>query len=104
MAVYYKFKSAKDYDTVVFDASAISVADLKNAIIEQKKLGKTADFDLAITNAQTNQGMLTAHRHVTVSHSRKRLYRRQSVNSEEHVRHRSPNPSTILCHKASVCD
>jgi len=29
MAVYYKFKSAKDYESVAFDGHFISVGDLK---------------------------------------------------------------------------
>lgn len=54
--VYYKFKAAKDYDTCTFDGPSISVFDLKKEIMAQKKLGKGTDFDLAIYNAQTNDG------------------------------------------------
>ncbi len=54
--VYYKFKSAKDYNTLTFDGLGISVFDLKREIMLQKKL-KGADFDLAIYNAQSNQGI-----------------------------------------------
>lgn len=56
MSVHYKFKAALDFSTVTFDGIHISVADLKEAIIEQKKLAKNADFDLQIMNAQTNEG------------------------------------------------
>lgn len=56
MSVHYKFKSALDFDTITFDGLHISVADLKKAIMQQKRLGKTADFDLQITNAQTKEG------------------------------------------------
>lgn len=57
MSVHYKFKSAKDFSTINFDGSYISVGDLKRAIVEQKKLGKSIEnFDLQITNAQTNEG------------------------------------------------
>ena len=56
MSIHYKFKSAIDYDTITFDGLHISVADLKKAIVHQKKLGKATDFDLLITNAQTNEG------------------------------------------------
>lgn len=45
-----------DYDTISFDGLHISVADLKKEIIQKKKLGKTQDFDLQITNAQTKEG------------------------------------------------
>lgn len=55
MAVYYKFKSAKDYDSVPMDGHFISVGHLKEKIFELKHLGGT-DFDLIVTNAQTNEG------------------------------------------------
>lgn len=57
MSVHYKFKSALDFDTISFDGLHISVADLKREIISKKKLGKTQDFDLQITNAQTKEGI-----------------------------------------------
>lgn len=56
MSVHYKFKSALDFDTVTFDGLHITVSELKKAIIFQKRLGKTTDFDLKITNAQTKEG------------------------------------------------
>lgn len=55
MSVHYKFKSSLDYDTVTFDGLHISVGDLKKAIIQQKKIGRSSDFDLQITNAQTKE-------------------------------------------------
>uniref|UniRef100_A0A0L8GSV9 DWNN domain-containing protein n=1 Tax=Octopus bimaculoides TaxID=37653 RepID=A0A0L8GSV9_OCTBM len=54
-SVHYKFKSCLNYDTVTFDGLHISLADLKKAIIQQKKLGKSVEFDLQITNAQSNE-------------------------------------------------
>ncbi|KAL1567653.1 RING-type E3 ubiquitin transferase [Salvia divinorum] len=57
MAVYYKFKSAKDYDSVPMDGHFISVGHLKEKIFELKHLGGT-DFDLIVTNAQTNEEYL----------------------------------------------
>ena len=59
MSVHYKFKSAIGYETITFGGRHISVADLKKAIVQQKKLGKATDFDLLITNAQTNEGKRT---------------------------------------------
>lgn len=56
MSVHYKFKSALKYDTITFDGLHISVKDLKRDILHQKQIGKTGDFDLQITNAQTNEG------------------------------------------------
>ncbi|KAK6935154.1 Zinc knuckle CX2CX3GHX4C [Dillenia turbinata] len=58
MAVYYKFKSAKDYDSVQIDGHFISVANLKEKIFESKHLGRGTDFDLVVTNAQTNEEYL----------------------------------------------
>lgn len=58
MSVHYKFKCSLDFDTISFDGLHISVADLKKEIINKKKLGKTQDFDLQITNAQTKEGAL----------------------------------------------
>ncbi|KAK9274657.1 hypothetical protein L1049_021908 [Liquidambar formosana] len=58
MAVYYKFKSAKDYDSIPIDGHFISVANLKEKIFESKHLGRGTDFDLLVTNAQTNEEYL----------------------------------------------
>jgi protein MPE1 len=53
--VFYKFKSAKDFDSCTFDGNGISVFDLKREIIIKKKLGKGLDFDLHLYNAQNNE-------------------------------------------------
>ncbi|XP_074268931.1 E3 ubiquitin ligase PQT3-like [Silene latifolia] len=58
MAVYYKFKSAKDYDSITIDGHFITVANLKERIFESKHLGRGTDFDLVVTNAQTNEEYL----------------------------------------------
>ncbi|XP_039036281.1 E3 ubiquitin ligase PARAQUAT TOLERANCE 3-like isoform X1 [Hibiscus syriacus] len=55
MAVYYKFKSARDFDSISMDGPFISVGTLKEKIFESKHLGKGTDFDLVVTNAQTNE-------------------------------------------------
>ncbi|CAL9750984.1 unnamed protein product [Musa acuminata subsp. burmannicoides] len=55
MAVYYKFKSAKDYDSIPIEGQFISVANLKERIFEIKLFGKGTDFDLMISNAQNNE-------------------------------------------------
>ena len=54
--IHYKFKSSLHYDTLTFDGLHISLADLKQAIREHKKLGKSGEFHLQITDAQTKQG------------------------------------------------
>lgn len=55
-SIHYKFKSSLDYDTITFDGLSISLGDLKKAIMHQKRMGKSADYDLQITNAQTKKG------------------------------------------------
>uniref|UniRef100_A0A0A9YGH7 E3 ubiquitin-protein ligase RBBP6 n=1 Tax=Lygus hesperus TaxID=30085 RepID=A0A0A9YGH7_LYGHE len=55
MSVHYKFKSALSFDTITFDGLHISIRDLKKAILQQKQIGKASDFDLQITNAQSNE-------------------------------------------------
>lgn len=49
MSVYYKFNSELNYSHVDFDGLHIAVSDLKKAILHQKRLGKTADFDLLVS-------------------------------------------------------
>lgn len=56
MSVHYKFKSALDYDTVTFDGLHISIGDFKKSVGHQKRFGKSTDFDLQVTNAQTKEG------------------------------------------------
>ena len=56
MSVYYKFKSALSFDTVIFDGVHISLQDLKKAIVKKVHSGKKPLFDLQITNAQTKEG------------------------------------------------
>lgn len=55
MAVYYKFKSAKDYDSIPIEGQFISLANLKERIFESKHLGRGTDFDLMVSNAQTDE-------------------------------------------------
>ena len=55
MSVYYKFNAAKEYDTLPVDGLHISLADLKAAIIHQKRLGKGDVCDLLVKNAQTSE-------------------------------------------------
>ena len=55
--IFYKFKSAKDYDAYKFEGAGIPVWELKREIVQAKRLGKSTDFDLILTNAQSNDGM-----------------------------------------------
>lgn len=47
--IYYKFNSELSFDRIGFDGLHISVVDLKKAILHQKRLGKSADFDLLVS-------------------------------------------------------
>ncbi|KAL1214001.1 E3 ubiquitin ligase PQT3-like [Cardamine amara subsp. amara] len=58
MAIYYKFKSARDYDTIAMDGPFISVGILKDKIFETKHLGSGKDLDIVVSNAQTNEEYL----------------------------------------------
>jgi E3 ubiquitin-protein ligase RBBP6 len=66
-SVHFQFKSAKEFSTVSFEGSYISLSELKKAIIAQKKLAK-ADFDLQITNAQTGEGAAQHTVSIPLSH------------------------------------
>ncbi|KAJ1905726.1 Retinoblastoma-binding protein [Coemansia sp. IMI 209127] len=52
--IQYKFRSSKDYSTVIFDGLSLSVDDLKQEILREQKLDPD-EFDLVITNEQTNE-------------------------------------------------
>lgn len=54
--VYYRFKSQKDFQRIIFEGIGISVWDLKREIILESKMGKGTDFDFAIYNADTDEG------------------------------------------------
>lgn len=56
--IYYKLRSAKDsdYDVFTFDGPGATVFDLKREIIRAKKFGKGTEFDIAVYNAQTDEG------------------------------------------------
>lgn len=59
-SIYYKLRSAKesDYDVFTFDGPGATVFDLKREIIRAKKFGKGTEFDIAIYNAQTEEGII----------------------------------------------
>lgn len=52
--IHYKFKAAKDYNSLTFDGLSISLFELKRDILIDNKL-KGSDFDIIISNAQTNE-------------------------------------------------
>lgn len=55
-SIHYKFKSSSEYSTVTFDGPNISLNELRDLIMSQKKIAKTADHTLEITNAQSKEG------------------------------------------------
>ncbi|KAG5624847.1 hypothetical protein H5410_010065 [Solanum commersonii] len=55
MAVYIKYKSCKDCDPIPILDHFISVGNLKSKIFESKRYGWGKDFDLLLTNVQTNE-------------------------------------------------
>ena len=57
MSVYYKFNAASDYDTFPIDGLSINLADLKEEITRQKRLGKGV-CNLKVTNEVTKEGKI----------------------------------------------
>lgn len=53
--IHFKTPYKLNYDKVAFDGTSISLGQLKKLIAEKLKFSKL-DFDLEITNAETNQG------------------------------------------------
>ncbi|XP_065654974.1 axoneme-associated protein mst101(2) isoform X5 [Hydra vulgaris] len=54
-SIHYKFRSNLEYNTITFDCQAVSLNDLRDAIMLQKKIAKSPDYTLEITNAQTKE-------------------------------------------------
>jgi E3 ubiquitin-protein ligase RBBP6 len=55
MSVYFKFKSAKEFNSLPIEGQFISIGNLKERIFELKHLGRGNDFDIVVSNAQTNE-------------------------------------------------
>ena len=54
--IHFKFVSNKNFDKIVFDGVTLTLSQLKKLIFEKSKLPSKLDFDLEITNADTNEG------------------------------------------------
>lgn len=73
-SVHYKFAvtlGTADFNTIHFDGSFIKCSELKEAIIEQKKI-KLTIAELRVTNTQTSEGSLMRYSEdflPTLSHS-----------------------------------
>lgn len=55
-SIHFRFKSARQFETLSFDGDFLKVSDLKLAIVERKKLNFGEGFDLEIKDASTNDG------------------------------------------------
>ena len=53
MSIHYKFNSAKDFDTITFDAPHIQLGELKRMIASQKRVGN--NDDLVFEDANSHQ-------------------------------------------------
>lgn len=53
--IFYKFRSQKDVDRILFDGTGLTVFDLKREIIQENKLGDGTDFQLRLYNPDTNE-------------------------------------------------
>lgn len=56
-SVRFRFKSAKEFETLPFEGSFIKVADVKVAIFNRKNLSSGEGFDLEISDVSTGEGM-----------------------------------------------
>jgi hypothetical protein len=57
-SIHYRFRSSSEYETITFDGPSITVDELREAIMESKKMAKSPSHTLEITNAQTKEGKL----------------------------------------------
>lgn len=55
MAVHFKFRSAVNFDSIDVDGNGITLGNLKDKIVHQKNLGRSTNFDLVITNAESGE-------------------------------------------------
>ena len=54
-SLQYKFKSQLKYAALHFDGDSISLADVKERIMTEKRMQKANDYDLEVTNANTGE-------------------------------------------------
>jgi hypothetical protein len=57
MAVYYRYKSERDFDSIDINVPFISIGSFKQRIFESARYGWVKDFDFAVINAHTNEGL-----------------------------------------------
>lgn len=61
MAVYYKFKSSRVSDSIPMVGSFITLRSLKSKIFDSKNMRRGTDYDLVVTNPQTNEGRFVVY-------------------------------------------
>jgi protein MPE1 len=66
-SVFYKFKSQREESRVTFDGPSISVFDLKKEIILANSLAKANDFDLAVFDSSSGEGLFVPQPNVALS-------------------------------------
>ena len=54
--IHFKFKSSLEYEKLTFDGLHISLSDLKEAIMKQKKIGSFNQYTLSVVDAQSKKG------------------------------------------------
>eukprot|EP00736_Rhodelphis_marinus_P013623 Rmarinus@m.9262 len=54
-SIHFKFRTAKEYDTINFEGPGMSLLDLKAEIATKKKLLDGGAFEFKIVNGQTNE-------------------------------------------------
>lgn len=64
MSIHFKFKAAKDFDTLSIDGPFITVGDLKDKIVQYKHLGSASDFELVILDPKTGDGTFSSLTHI----------------------------------------
>jgi hypothetical protein len=57
MALYYRYKSERFFDSIAINVPFISVRYFKQRIFESKRYGWGNDFDLVVINAHNNEGL-----------------------------------------------
>ena len=56
--IHFKTVYNPQYDKIAFDGVSLSVAQLKKLVIEKMKFSRRNDYDLQISNADTQEGKL----------------------------------------------
>lgn len=54
--IHFKTIYSRNYDKITFDGVSLSLFQLKKLILDKQKMARQVDYDLEITNADTNEG------------------------------------------------